>query len=91
MCRQPVHKVNDARVEAGKGQETGTAAIQMTDRALQTVWRRSVMKLLTFLFAIGALALVAGCTEPETYPLSGEECTPTDPVRELDPVTCLPV
>jgi hypothetical protein len=49
------------------------------------------MKLLTFLFAIGAMAILAGCTEPETYPLSGEECTATDPVRELDPLTCLPV
>ena len=49
------------------------------------------MKLLTFLLAIGATALLTGCTEPETYPLSGAQCSPTDPVTQLDPLTCLPV
>lgn len=32
--------------------------------------------------------LLAACTEPGTYPVSGEECGPEDPVLELDASDC---
>ena len=32
--------------------------------------------------------LLAACTEPGTYPISGEECGPDDPVLELDASDC---
>ncbi len=34
------------------------------------------------------LALMAACTAPNTYPVSGEECGPSDPVKELDASDC---
>lgn len=36
--------------------------------------------------------LVAGCEEPEptTYPVSGQPCSPDDPVHELGHMTCVP-
>ncbi|WP_299842950.1 hypothetical protein [uncultured Roseovarius sp.] len=41
----------------------------------------SVSKLILVLAA--ALALSA-CTDPKTYPISGEECGPEDPVLDVD-------
>ncbi len=41
----------------------------------------------------GCLALVlalAACTEQETYPISGEECSPDDPVHSIDGAGCVP-
>ncbi|UWQ82088.1 hypothetical protein [Leisingera caerulea] len=32
--------------------------------------------------------LLAACNEPGTYPVSGEECGPDDPVLELDASDC---
>ena len=42
------------------------------------------------LFVLAATAFVAGCetgTEPEaptSYPITGQECTPEDPVKDID-------
>ena len=33
--------------------------------------------------------LLAGCQEPTTYPISGEECDPNDPVQTLDAADCM--
>ena len=33
---------------------------------------------------------LAGCEDTKQYPLSGEQCGPTDPVLTLDANTCLP-
>ncbi|WP_299408918.1 hypothetical protein [uncultured Roseobacter sp.] len=45
------------------------------------------MKLIHMAFLTASLALL-GCTEPETYPITGEECGPNDPVLELDAADC---
>ncbi|MEL6617457.1 MAG: hypothetical protein AAFP16_01175 [Pseudomonadota bacterium] len=42
------------------------------------------------LLALLALIGTAACEEPETYPLSGEECGPNDPVQELNVDNCTP-
>lgn len=41
---------------------------------------------------VAALLLVAACTkpEPETYPLSGEQCAPDDPVQDISLPPCPP-
>ncbi|MEX0320333.1 MULTISPECIES: hypothetical protein [unclassified Ruegeria] len=44
---------------------------------------------LSMLALTAFLTLLAACTEPETYPVSGEECGPTDPVQELDASDCV--
>lgn len=36
------------------------------------------------LAAAGLLAALAACTEPDCYPISGEECSPGDPVQDLE-------
>ena len=46
-------------------------------------------------YAKSALALIAlvflqACENPQTYPISGEECGPNDPVLDLDARDCLP-
>lgn len=43
------------------------------------------------LIRVTFLALPLGlmaCTEPNTYPVSGEQCDPKDPVLELDAADC---
>ena len=35
-----------------------------------------------------ALLLVASCANDGTYPVSGEECGPNDPVLTLDALDC---
>jgi len=46
--------------------------------------------ILTMLLAAGGLT--AACTEPRTYPVSGQECGPDDPVRSVDAdaADCIP-
>ena len=39
--------------------------------------------------AVLLLALV-GCTSPDTYPITGAECGPDDPVKTIDAVGCVP-
>lgn len=48
------------------------------------------MKTLTALLALLTLLAVAGCTPPETYPISGERCEPGDPVQGMDASDCMP-
>ncbi|WP_165689332.1 hypothetical protein [Yoonia rosea] len=43
------------------------------------------MKLLPLLMIL----LLANCTQEGTYPLSGEECGPDDPVLTLDAADCM--
>ncbi len=45
-----------------------------------------LFQMLAILFA----AITLSACEPETYPISGEECGPNDPVQELDATNCLP-
>ena len=37
------------------------------------------------------LILLAACVEEGRYPISAEECDPSDPVHDLDAADCLPV
>ena len=48
------------------------------------------MKNLTIIVLIGAFAALAGCSDTQHYPVSGQECGPNDPVRDLDAGNCLP-
>lgn len=51
------------------------------------------MKRLTvLLLALMTTGLLGACAEEGRYPVSGEECGPEDPVRDLEPVAadCLP-
>ena len=41
------------------------------------------------LATLAAALLLAACTEPGRYPVSGEECGPDDPVKSLDASDCL--
>jgi len=45
---------------------------------------------LKFFAMIVALILLQACETPDQYPVSGEECGPEDPVKELDASNCLP-
>ena len=43
------------------------------------------------LLAAMLLALLSACTEPQTsYPVSGEQCGPGDPVQTVDASFCPP-
>lgn len=43
--------------------------------------------LIHMMLVLGVVALTA-CTQPETYPVSGDTCGPEDPVLELDAADC---
>jgi hypothetical protein len=45
-------------------------------------------RLILIIFPLTLLAL-SGCTQPDTYPVTGEECGPDDPVRSLDAGDCV--
>lgn len=49
------------------------------------------MKRLALIATFGATVLLAACTEPDIYPVSGEACGPDDPVKQVDALDCLPV
>jgi hypothetical protein len=36
-----------------------------------------------FLVLIGS-GLVSGCTQPDAYPVTGEQCGPEDPAKTMD-------
>lgn len=36
-----------------------------------------------------ALLGAAGCTDPDHYPISGQKCSPDDPVHDLDMNDCV--
>ena len=48
------------------------------------------MKPYLILASLLAALTLSACTEDETYPVSGEECGPNDPVKDLDAADCLP-
>ncbi|MDP5216060.1 hypothetical protein Q5Y75_02405 [Ruegeria sp. 2205SS24-7] len=40
------------------------------------------------LAAVATLALLGACVKEDTYPVTGEQCGPEDPVKELDAADC---
>ena len=51
------------------------------------------MKRLTvLLLALMTTGMLGACAEERRYPISGEECGPDDPVKNIEPVAvdCLP-
>lgn len=48
------------------------------------------MKRIFLLVMCIALSGLAGCDDPDRYPISGQECSPDDPVMDLDPSGCTP-
>lgn len=47
------------------------------------------MKRLVQIVLISATLGISGCAEPGKYPASGEECKPTDPVKDLSAADCI--
>ncbi len=41
----------------------------------------AVFKLFSMLLV---MVMLSACTEPKTYPISGQECGPDDPVKKMD-------
>jgi hypothetical protein len=37
-----------------------------------------------------AFGLLTACTQTDTYPVSGDECGPNDPVRGMEAQDCMP-
>jgi hypothetical protein len=60
-------------------------------RVKQPQKANTTMRPLISVAAVFAVLAVTGCDRQETYPVSGEECGPTDPVRTLDASDCKPV
>lgn len=44
----------------------------------------------SFLLIAATIFVVSGCTQPESYPVSGEECGPNDPVLDMTVPGCIP-
>lgn len=49
------------------------------------------MKIVTLSVALCLVLGLIGCEEQDTYPITGEECGPDDPVKTLDAADCMPV
>ena len=47
------------------------------------------MKPIFLLLALFTTFGLAACTEPNTYPLSGEACCPADPILEMTGDDCV--
>ena len=47
------------------------------------------MKPMFLLLALFTTFGLAACSDPDTYPLSGEACGPADPVREMSGDDCV--
>lgn len=45
-----------------------------------------ILKSLAVLLTVAMV--LSGCQKPGTYPVSGQECGPEDPVKELDAADC---
>ena len=48
------------------------------------------MTYLKSFFALVALVGLVACETPQTYPVSGQECGPEDPVLDLNVENCAP-
>lgn len=48
------------------------------------------MKAITILVMLAAFATISGCTDSDHYPISGQECSPDDPVHDLSASDCMP-
>ncbi|WP_177208334.1 hypothetical protein [Tropicimonas isoalkanivorans] len=48
------------------------------------------MSLKILLAVLGVALMGTGCTNTHHYPLSGEDCGPADPVRDLSVQQCAP-
>jgi hypothetical protein len=48
------------------------------------------MKPITTLIAVLVMFGMTGCTDRNHYPISGHECGPHDPVKDLNASDCLP-
>ena len=48
------------------------------------------MTKLTYIVILVAFTALAGCTDDKHYPVSGEECGPADPVKEIETLDCVP-
>ncbi|SIT02365.1 hypothetical protein SAMN05421759_110103 [Roseivivax lentus] len=48
------------------------------------------MRLTVSLLLVPICLLLAGCTDPDTYPLSGDSCGPDDPVQDVVIADCAP-
>lgn len=48
------------------------------------------MKIMSMFAVIALLLGAAGCTDPDHYPISGQEYSPDDPVLDLDANDCVP-
>ncbi|PRY23237.1 hypothetical protein CLV78_105293 [Aliiruegeria haliotis] len=46
------------------------------------------MKLSTIFALMGIAILGAACTDTSHYPITGQECAPDDPVKELSTLEC---
>lgn len=51
--------------------------------------KRRYRTLMAFAVIPAICAILAGCGPQETYPISGEACSPDDPVQTLDAVGCV--
>ena len=47
------------------------------------------MRFIIPLMALLAATFLVGCQEKDQYPISGEECSPEDPVKSLDVSDCV--
>jgi hypothetical protein len=51
--------------------------------------RGKTMKRLVQIVLISATLGISGCAEPGHYPVSGEDCKPNDPVKDLNAADCI--
>ena len=49
------------------------------------------MKIVTLTAALCLILGLMGCEKEGTYPITGEECGPNDPVQTLDAADCTPI
>lgn len=49
------------------------------------------MRFLVSAMAMCTALFFSGCEKQDTYPVTGEECGPNDPVLELDANSCTPI
>lgn len=48
------------------------------------------MRLILLMLLLPCLLLACTETPPETYPITGNDCGPNDPVRDIDAGDCTP-